>query len=103
MFKARGNTMKGATAAPRLCPAVIDDTPSEDSLAGNHREITAELFGKDPASPIPNRKRTMISDINPVVKPVRAVNKDHHNTMRIKAALWPIKSPNMPEGISNSA
>src|SRR6516162_2436953 len=86
-FTARGTTIKGATAAPKLCPAVIDDRPREDSLAGNQREITAELFGKDPASPIPKRNRTIISDINPEVTPVKAVNIDHHNTIRIKAAL----------------
>jgi len=73
------------------------------SVAGNHRDIVPELFGKAPASPTPNKKRMVINVNSPVVAPVNAVNKDHHKTMRIKTARCPMRSPNMPEGISNKA
>ena len=73
------------------------------SVTGNQRDMTAELVGYAPDSPIPNKKRTMIRDASPVVNPVKTVNNDHHNTMRIKTARCPIRSPNMPEGISNNA
>src|SRR6476620_1240437 len=100
---ATGMTMRGAIAAPAFCPTNRADILLAVSLVGNHRDITEELVGYDPDSPIPNRKRTTIKEISPVVIPVNAVNKDHHNTIRIKTAFCPIRSPKMPEGISNMA
>jgi len=73
------------------------------SLIGNHREKVPLQVGKTPASPIPKRKRTMIKEVNPVVKPVNTVNTDHHVTMRIKTARCPMRSLKIPDGISNKA
>ncbi len=52
---------------------------------------------------MPNKKRTKSNEINPPASPVTAVKKDHHKTMRMKTARGPIRSPNIPEGISNNA
>ena len=41
--------------------------------------------------------------MSPVAIPVNAVNKDQNKTMRINNAFGPIRSPQTPEGISNSA
>src|SRR5215203_3259406 len=95
--------MSGAIAAPTLEPMANHDTPLEVSLTGNHRATTAPLVGKAPDSPTPNKNRTMSNEINPVVKPVSTVNNDHHKTMRMNTTRWPIRSPSIPEGISNKA
>src|SRR5215471_873026 len=84
---ANGTTISGATATPKLIPTIVEDTPNDDSLDGNQRDTTAELFGKAPASPAPKRKRATMSDEKPIATPVNAVKTDHHITIRIKAAL----------------
>src|SRR5207249_12312070 len=99
----RGTTMNGATAAPAIWPTREAEIPLESSFAGNQRDITPEVFGSAPASPTPKRNRTMMRDNKPVVRPVSAVNTDHHNTMRVKTTFCPFRSPIMPEGISNKA
>src|SRR4030095_5913239 len=100
---ARGTTMNGATAAPAICPTRDADTPRESSCKGNQRDITPDVLGSAPASPMPKRNRTMIRESKPVVMPVKAVKKDHHNTMRARTILCPFLSPMIPEGISNKA
>src|SRR5438045_1642285 len=59
-------------------------------------------FGKQPASPAPNKKRFAASDQKLEASPVAAVNADHHNTIRVSTRRGPIQSPIQPPGISNS-
>src|SRR4030095_8573700 len=91
-----GITIRGAIAAPAFWPTNNDDRLLEASLAGNQRDTTAVLVGYAPASPIPNKNRTQIKLISPVVAPVSAVNTDHQNTMRKSTARWPMRSPKTP-------
>ena len=44
-----------------------------------------------------------MSDNMPVAAPVKAVNNDHQITIRINTLLCPMRSLNIPEGISKSA
>ena len=60
-------------------------------------------FGKHPASPAPNRNRTMDMLVKFHMNPVAAVNTDHQITIRIRTLRGPIESPIQPPGISNSA
>src|SRR5205823_15119023 len=74
-----------------------------------------EMLGYAPASPMPNRKRTTSRQTYPLrtnsprlyendqMQPVRAVNSDHHRTMRISVRRGPYTSPSQPLGTSNAA
>lgn len=90
-------------ADPICVPIPIQGSARPVSDEGNHLEITSTQLGMVPDSPIPNKKRIMINDSSPFTKPVSTVKKDHHKTIRIKTARGPIRSPQRPEGISNSA
>src|SRR5947209_16786800 len=94
---------KGAIAAPVLEPIISHDIPLAVSREGIQRAMVPEPVGKAPASPAPNKKRVIINVANPVVAPVKAVNKDHIITIRIKTFFCPILSAIAPEGISNKA
>src|SRR5262245_16757060 len=93
--------------------AVIDEPaakPTNETLiarpcsrCGNQRETARAVFGKAPASPAPKRNRMTSSDLKPEAAPVKAVNADHHNTIRVKANRAPNRSPSQPLGISNAA
>src|SRR4051794_26311009 len=101
--RAMGIIISGAIAEP-ICdpmPTQVNERPI--SLTGNHRETTIMQLGYVPDSPTPNKNRINSSDKSPFAKPVNAVNKDHHNTIRINRALGPIRSPQTPEGISKRA
>src|SRR2546428_9639025 len=60
-------------------------------------------FGKQPASPAPNRNRVTSSAPRFQTQPVAAVKNDHQTTTRIKTFRGPIQSPSQPPGISKSA
>ena len=60
-------------------------------------------FGKQPASPIPNRNRVRMSEATLRTQPVAAVKNDHHTTTRISVLRGPNRSPSQPVGISNRA
>jgi hypothetical protein len=61
------------------------------------------MFGKQPASPAPNRKRVTHIDVKFHIQPVAAVKNDHHSTIRNSTRRGPSQSPSHPPGISNSA
>src|SRR5262245_27175256 len=72
-------------------------------VAGNHREMLEAAPGYAPASPAPNRKR-VTSRVNKLLaRPVKAVNADHHRTIRVSTLRAPIRSASAPDGISKSA
>src|SRR5580693_640449 len=87
---ASGTIISGARAEPAWDPVPSQDIARPVSPSGNHREMTAELLGNAPDSPIPNKKRTSNKEINPLTSPVIAVNKDQSSTILIKTALGPI-------------
>ena len=60
-------------------------------------------LGKQPASPIPKRKRVTMREVRFHTHPVAAVKKDHHTTTRMRVFRGPNRSPSQPVGISNSA
>ena len=73
------------------------------SSRGSHVVNALVMFGKQPASPAPNRKRTTIMLNAEVTHPVAAVKNDHHRTTRSSTFFGPNRSPSHPPGISNSA
>src|ERR1039458_5559265 len=60
-------------------------------------------LGKQPASPVPNKKRVATREAWLQAHPVAAVKNDHHRTMRVRTRRGPIQSPRKPPGISNNA
>ena len=73
------------------------------SLSGSQVVKVFVKFGKQPASPMPNRARVAVSETKLQAHPVAAVKNDHHSTMRMRTLRGPIQSPRYPPGISNSA
>jgi hypothetical protein len=70
---------------------------------GSHVVNTRVRFGNAPASPAPNKARTVINDVALHTHPVAAVNSDHQITIRISTRRGPIRSPSQPPGISKRA
>jgi len=70
-------------------------------VTGNQREMTTEEFGNTPASPAPKQNRASSRSGKLDTIPVREVNADHHNTIRVNTRRGPIRSPSVPLGISN--
>ena len=87
---------------PNCDPMPTHDNALPVSCTGNHLDTTRMLFGYVPDSPIPNRNRTTIREIRPLTSPVTAVKSDHQRTIRINTFLGPIRSPTIPDGISNT-
>ena len=73
------------------------------SSCGSHTVNALVRFGKQPASPAPNRKRVTTREAKLQAQPVAAVKIDHHTTIRISTLRAPIQSPRKPLGTSNSA
>ena len=104
-----------ASARPSAAPT---STPfpgrSPRSCNGNQLCSARVMFGYAPASPMPNRNRTIDQacarppSMTPPTahrrsRPVRAVKNDHQSTMRISTLRGPKTSPSQPLGTSNSA
>ena len=73
------------------------------SANGSQSVNALVMFGKQPASPAPNRKRETTSDTRFHARPVAAVKMDHMITTRRRTLRGPMMSPSQPPGISNSA
>src|SRR5689334_13692081 len=98
-----GTIISGAIAEPIWDPMPTHVNERPVSFTGNQRDVTIKMLGYVPDSPTPKRKRIANNPIRPVANPVSAVHNDQNNTMRIKTARGPMRSPSMPEGISNNA
>jgi hypothetical protein len=61
------------------------------------------MFGKQPASPAPNKKRTVTIESAVPACAVAAVKNDHQITTRTRTFFGPNLSPSHPAGISNKA
>src|SRR5215213_2839122 len=96
-------TIGGVAAAPRACPIQTVPIARPRCAAGNQRETVEALFGIAPASPAPNKRRTIKSEVNPTVAPVSIVKADHQRTILVSAVRVPKRSPSQPLGISKSA
>ena len=93
----------GASAPPSRVPMKITPCALPRSAVGNQFEKLFEMFGKAPASPTPNMKRTTSSETKFQAAPVSMVKADHHRTMRVSTLRGPVTSPSQPLGISNAA
>lgn len=60
-------------------------------------------FGKQPASPAPNRNLVTTMELRFHMAPVAAVKTDHQMTMRMRTLRGPIQSPIHPPGTSKRA
>ena len=96
-------TNNGAEAPPQRAPIHINACERVRSRMGSHKLRALVRFGKQPASPPPNRNRMTIMEAKFHAHPVAAVKNDHHNTTRISTLRGPILSPSQPVGISNNA
>ena len=83
----------GATAPPQRADIHRMPCARTRSSRGSQRLKARAMFGKQPASPAPNRKRTTKSDQKLQTQPVAAVKNDHHSTTRIRTRRAPILSP----------
>src|ERR1039458_8429121 len=95
-----GTTTIGVNPAPKRPAIQIMLWARARSATGNHRATTAELLGYAPASPAPNRNRTISSERKLLTKPVIVVNADHQITILLSVFLGPKRSPIAPLGIS---
>src|ERR1043165_2066567 len=96
-------TSRGVKAPPQRALNHMTPTARLRSPPGNQFVNILARFGKQPASPAPNRKRVTSSDPKFQAQPVAAVKKDHQITTRMSTLRGPILSPSHPPGISNSA
>ena len=96
-------TSTGVNAPPHRAPIHMSACARVRSFFGSHVLNAFVRFGKQPASPIPNRKRVTHIEAKFHAHPVAAVKNDHHSTTRTSTLRAPILSPSQPVGISNSA
>src|SRR6516165_8336915 len=96
-------TRSGVNAPPHLAPSQRMLWPRTFSSGRSQIEKARVRFGKQPASPIPKRNRTAMSEPKLQVQPVAAVKRLHHSTTRTSVFRGPNRSPSHPVGISNSA
>src|SRR5579862_1986929 len=96
-------TRYGVSAAASRDPACVTPCANPRSAGRIQRESERVAIGNAPASPIPNRNRTVA--IDPAIHAIAVidVNTDHHATIRVSARRGPIRSPSHPPGIWNSA
>src|SRR5262249_20539931 len=94
-------TSIGVNAPPHR--ALIHMMPCARTRSAGGSQVVKALvtFGKQPASPAPNRKRVATRDAKFHAHPVAAVKNDHQMTIRIRTRRAPIRSPRYPPGISN--
>ena len=88
-----------AMAAPILPPEKLIPLTIPRSLMGIHLKIALAIPGKAPASPMPNKKRTIIKDPKFHTAPDNAVKKDHKLTTAVNTLLAPNLSARNPEGV----
>ena len=69
------------------------------SVGNIQQESDRVAIGKDPASPIPNRKRIKAIEAALQANTVAQVNRDHQLTMSVIARRGPMRSPSQPPGI----
>src|SRR5437867_1817556 len=96
-------TSNGVNAPPQRALNHIRPTARLRSFPGSQAVNIFVKFGKQPASPAPNRKRVTSNEARFQTQPVAAVKKDHQSTTRISTLRGPILSPSQPPGISKSA
>jgi hypothetical protein len=96
-------TSGGVNAAPKREPPCVTPWAKPRSDGSIQRESERVAIGNAPASPTPNRKRNIAIDAAFQAAAVSAVNALHHVTMRASARRGPMRSPNQPPGIWNSA
>src|SRR6266851_8346809 len=94
-------TSNGAEAPPQRAPIHINACARVRSLPGSQALKALVRFGKQPASPAPNKKRVATMEKWFQAPPVAAVKHDHHRTTRRSTLRGPIRSPSQPVGISN--
>src|SRR5258706_258461 len=96
-------TSSGVNAPPQRALSHITRTARLRSVPGSQLVNIFARFGKQPASPAPNKNRVTSSDTRFHAQPVAAVKNDHQSTTRISTLRGPILSPSQPPGISNNA
>src|SRR5580704_4182636 len=75
------STRGGVAAPPQRVQAHIKDWADTRSRAGSQTLSMRVRLGKHPASPAPNRKRTIQREVTFHAAPVRAVKIDHARTI----------------------
>src|SRR5687768_15456115 len=103
MYCKQMKTRNGVTAPPQRALIHIIPWARDRSYEGSQRLNALVRFGKQPASPAPNKKRVTINAGKLFTHPVAAVKKDHQSTMRNSTLRGPILSPKYPQGISKRA
>src|ERR1043165_5630711 len=96
-------TSNGVNAPPHRALNHITPTARLRSSRGSQLVNILARFGKQPASPAPNRKRVTSSDTRSQTQPAAVVKNDHQTTTRMSTLRGPILSASQPPGISNSA
>src|ERR1051325_10476401 len=96
-------TSSGVNAPPQRALNHTMPCARTRSAAGSQMLNALVMFGKQPASPMPKKKRQTTSDAMFHAQPVAAVKADHITTTRISTLRGPSTSPSQPPGISNSA
>ena len=86
-------------AAPRRDPEKFIPVTIPLSFKGIQLQIALDMPGKAPASPAPNKKRTINNDIKFHAKPVKAVKIDQIVTIDANIFLGPKRSTNIPDGV----
>ncbi len=93
----------GVKAPPQRAKLHMMPCARTRSCGGSHVVNAFVRFGKQPASPAPNRNRVTAIDVKFHIQPVAAVKNDHQSTMRNSTRRGPIQSPIHPPGISKIA
>ena len=96
-------TSSGVNAPPQRALNHMMPCARTRSCTGSHSVNALVTFGKQPASPTPNRNRKNTSETSPHAQPVAMVKSDHIITTRMSTLRGPILSPSQPPGISNNA
>src|ERR1043165_7804312 len=96
-------TSNGVNAPPQRALSHITPTARLRSSRGSQLVNILARFGKQPASPAPNRNRVTSSETRLQAQPVAAVKNDHQTPTRISTWRGPRLSPSQPPGISKTA
>src|ERR1051325_11599677 len=87
-----GTTSMGVNAPPHRALSHIAPCAFTRSFSGSQVVKALVRFGKQPASPAPNRNRVTVRETAFQAQPVAAVKNDHHRTIRISTLRGPILS-----------
>src|SRR5207245_6641639 len=96
-------TRIGVTAPPQRAQSQRMPWARTFSSGRSHVANARVRLGKQPASPIPKRKRVTMRELTLRTHPVAAVKRDHQTTTRISVFRGPNRSPSQPVGISKRA